>query len=70
MLHADMADWVERWKAAGPRLEAIRMAEIERTELAQFIGTMDDAFESARSVPAAQTSGLVIQQRLFARMAG
>jgi hypothetical protein len=46
------------------------MAEIERTELAQFVGTMDDAFESARSVPAAQTSGLVIQQRLFARMAG
>lgn len=61
------AEWTRRWQAASPRLAAIRLAELRRVDVAAFIVSMNDAFESARhSAPLPTTSGLVIQQRLFA----
>lgn len=60
------AEWSLRWQAAGPRLAAIRVAELKRVNVATFIESMADAFEAARSAAAeSTTSGLVIQQRLF-----
>ena len=61
--------WVWNWKAVGPVLEALRAEAIRRTDTTRAIEQLSDAFESARrhwSAPA--TSGLVEQQRLFARL--
>ena len=61
--------WVRNWEAAGPVLEGLRAEAIRRTDTAAAIEQLSDAFESARrhwSPPA--TSGLVEQQRLFARL--
>lgn len=61
--------WVRNWEAVGPVLEKLRAEAIRRTDTALVIEQLSDAFESARrhwSPPA--TSGLVEQQRLFARL--
>ena len=61
--------WVENWRQAGPELERLRAEEIRNSDTAAAIEQLSDAFESARrewSAPA--TSGLVEQQRLFARL--
>ncbi|MBI4676325.1 MAG: hypothetical protein HY748_01955 [Elusimicrobia bacterium] len=52
--------WAARWAKAGPELERIRADEL---------GRVDDAFLSAlRHSPARRSSGLVEQQRWFARL--
>lgn len=62
------AEWTARWLAAGPRLAAIRIAELGRVDVAAFIDSMSDAFEAARaSASQSTTSGLATQQRLFAK---
>ncbi len=61
--------WIGNWRAAGPVLESLRAEEIRNSDTAAAIEQLSDAFESARrewSAPA--TSGLVEQQRLFARL--
>ncbi|HNS22849.1 MAG TPA: hypothetical protein PKH24_20285 [Sedimentisphaerales bacterium] len=61
--------WIENWRATGPVLESLRAEEIRNSDTAAAIEQLSDAFESARrewSAPA--TSGLVEQQRLFARL--
>jgi len=61
--------WVGNWKAVGPVLERLRAEAIRRSDTAAAIEQLSDAFESARrhcSMPT--TSGLVEQQRLFARL--
>ena len=61
-------EWAARWQAAAPRLAAIRVAELRIVNVASFIHSMSDAFEAARATaPVSTTSGLVEQQRLFAR---
>lgn len=61
--------WIEDWKAAGPVLESLRAEEIGRTDTAAAIEQLSDAFESARREwSPSTTSGLVEQQRLFARL--
>lgn len=60
------AEWTLRWQAAGPRLAAIRVAELKHVNVVAFVESMSDAFEAARSAAAeSTTSGFVIQQRLF-----
>lgn len=61
--------WVETWKTAGPELERLRAEEIRNTDTAKAIEQLDDAYESARRhwTPS-KTSGLVEQQRWFARL--
>ena len=61
--------WIRNWEAAAPLLERLREEAIRNTDTAAAIEQLSDAFESARrhwKPPA--TSGLVEQQRLFARL--
>ncbi len=61
--------WVRNWEAVAPVLEELRTEAIRHSDTAAAIEQLSDAFESARrhwSPPA--TSGLVEQQRLFARL--
>jgi hypothetical protein len=61
--------WVRNWEAVGPVLARLRDEAIRNTDTAAAIEQLSDAFESARlhwKPPA--TSGLVEQQRWFARL--
>lgn len=61
--------WVRNWEAAAPVLEWLRDEAIRNSDTAAAIEQLSDAFESARRHwPAPTTSGLVEQQRLFARL--
>jgi hypothetical protein len=61
--------WVRNWEAAAPILERLRDEAIRNSDTATAIEQLSDAFESARRHwPASPTSGLVEQQRLFARL--
>jgi len=62
-------EWVRNWQETGPILERLRDEEIRNTDTAAAIEALSDAYESARlhwTPP--KTSGLVEQQRLFARL--
>jgi hypothetical protein len=61
--------WIRNWEEAAPVLERLRDEAIRHSDTAAAIEQLSDAFESARlhwSPPT--TSGLVEQQRLFARL--
>jgi len=61
--------WVRNWQVVGPILERLRDEAIRNADTATAIEQLSDAFESARlhwTPPT--TSGLVEQQRLFARL--
>lgn len=45
---SEMKRWVECWKAAGPRLEAIRREELRKVSTQQALMNLAGAFESAR----------------------
>lgn len=60
--------WIACWRRAGPELERIRAEEIRATDTGRSIQILDDAFESAiRLNPPRPTSGLIEQQRFFAK---
>lgn len=61
--------WVRDWAVAAPLLEQLRHEAIRDVDTAAAIQQLSDAFESARQQwqPPA-SSGLVEQQRLFARL--
>jgi hypothetical protein len=61
--------WIRNWEEAAPVSERLREEAIRNTDTAKAIEQLSDAFESARRhwTPPA-TSGLVEQQRLFARL--
>ena len=60
--------WVQAWKDAGPRLDAIRRRELRESDayeaIARLCGPADYGVPPRAPKP---TSGLVEQQRLFAR---
>jgi hypothetical protein len=61
--------WVRNWQVAGPVLKRLRDEAIANANTAEAIEMLSDAFESARlhwTPPT--TSGLVEQQRWFARL--
>ncbi len=61
--------WIAGWQAAAPVLEKLRNDSIRNSNTAQAIEQLSDAFESAlRNYPPSTTSGLVEQQRLFAKL--
>jgi hypothetical protein len=68
MRYIDAATWVRTWLAAGPRLEEIRRRELRQAGVEEFVRSMADAFEASVGVARVTTSGLVEQQRLFARL--
>ena len=60
--------WAAQWREAGPALARVRAAELHAVDLARVAEELEEALwvrvrTEARSV----TSGLVEQQRLFAR---
>ena len=61
--------WIQNWEAAGPVLERLRDEAIRNIDTAAAIEQLSDTFESARRqwTPPV-TSGLVEQQRWFARL--
>jgi hypothetical protein len=61
--------WIRNWQEVAPVLERLRNEAIGNTDTATAIEQLSDAFESARlhwTPPT--TSGLVEQQRLFAKL--
>jgi hypothetical protein len=61
--------WVRNWEAVGPVLARLRGEAIRNTDTAAAIEQLSDAFESARlHYQPPLTSGLVEQQRLFAKL--
>jgi hypothetical protein len=64
-----LREWVETWRRVGPELEEIRRREIEemdtRQAIRQIFGSPEFFF---RHLEAPATSGLVEQQRWFAKL--
>lgn len=60
---------IQNWDAAAPMLQSVRREAIRNADTAAAIEQLSDAFESARRQwQPSTTSGLVEQQRLFARL--
>jgi hypothetical protein len=63
--------WVQIWKDAGPRLEAIRQRELREVSayeaISRLCGAADYGIEPRAPRP---ISGLIEQQRLFSRGRG
>ena len=65
----DIRRWLAGWQTAGPVLERLRAEAIRNSNTTAAIEQLSDAFESALHLyPPAATSGLVEQQRIFARL--
>lgn len=61
--------WVEIWKRAGKNLEAVRLAELRDYRYEDHAAEIDDLLDIAfRFAQPRPTSGLVEQQRLFAKL--
>jgi hypothetical protein len=61
--------WLAGWQTAGPVLERLRAEAIRNSDTATAIEQLSDTFESAlRHYQPPATSGLVEQQRIFARL--
>jgi hypothetical protein len=61
--------WVQAWQRAGPLLAKLRREEIRQADTAAAILQLEDAFQAAlRQHQLPQTSGLVEQQKWFARL--
>ncbi|MEQ1912689.1 MAG: hypothetical protein ABMA15_27985 [Vicinamibacterales bacterium] len=61
--------WVKTWREAGPRLEAIRRRELRELDTFSAIALLCGAADYLQAPRAPKpTSGLIEQQRLFARL--
>ena len=61
--------WVETWKEAGPKLEAIRHREIREADNLKTLALLESAFNQAlRAATPRPTSGLVEMQAWFAKL--
>jgi hypothetical protein len=66
---SELRQWVQRWQAVGPKLDELRLRELPHTDTQQSLLNLADAFESCRlHYRPLPTSGLIEQQRLFARL--
>ena len=66
-----LRQWVDTWRGAGEALSRVKRSELERLETPRALEQLADAFEMAlRTAPPAAISGLVEQQRIFARLRG
>jgi hypothetical protein len=65
-----MRKWIETWREAGPELEAIRRRELEALTDEDVRVYVRDLFSGPYpfEVPPREGSGLVEQQRWFARL--
>jgi hypothetical protein len=61
--------WVETWKEAGPKLEAIRHREIREADNLKVLSLLEGAFNQAlRTSPLRPSSGMVEMQAWFAKL--
>ena len=66
--HNRLKDLVDRWRKAGPELEAVRCADIIATDTIQAIKAFDGLFEEAvKNFPPQPWSGLVEMSRILAK---
>ena len=64
-----LRQWAARWLKAGPALERVQARELAAVDVPKAILLLEDAFLSAlRHSPPRLSSGLVQQQRWFARL--
>jgi hypothetical protein len=64
-----IGQWVEIWKEAGPKLEAIRQREIRDADNLKVLGLLEGAFNHAlRTAPLRPSSGFIEMQEWFAKM--
>jgi len=65
-----LQEWVSTWVEAGAKLEAMRRAELEAMTDDDVRRHVDDLFSGSypRDLPERAESGLVEQQRQFARL--
>ncbi len=64
-----LREWVETWAKAGPRLEALKRAELRNFNHADHAAEIDALLEIAcQHISPQPTSGLVEQQRLFGKL--
>ncbi len=65
----DPKRWMAAWRLAGPDLERIRQSELLRVDTGHAVRALAGAFLYARRhFPPLPMSGLVEQQRWFARL--
>lgn len=65
---AEALAWMSQWRAAGPALARVRAAELADVDLTRVADELEEAlWARVRAEPASRSSGLVEQQRLFAR---
>jgi hypothetical protein len=70
MTDADLKRWAETWERAGRALEALRRRELQAMTDDDVRRVISELFGGAMlpDLPPRMTSGLVEQQRLFARL--
>ena len=64
----ELRAFVDAWRIASDRLEALRREDLRRIEVSGQIEALSSAFEATLADPIRKSSGLVEQQRIFARM--
>jgi hypothetical protein len=66
---AAIRQWVETWKEASPKLDAIRYREIREADNLKTLALLESAFNHAlRTSPLRPSSGLVEMQEWFAKL--
>ena len=64
----ELRAFVDAWRMASDRLEALRREDLRRIEVSGQIEALASAFEATLAGPIRKSSGLVEQQKVFARM--
>ena len=64
----ELRDFVEGWKVASERLEALRREDLRDVNVARHIMALNGAFEATLTRPIRKSSGPVEQQAIFSRM--
>lgn len=65
---SELRDFVDAWRTASGRLKALRCEDLRDVEVSGHIEALTSAFEATLAGPVRKSSGLVEQQRVFARM--
>jgi hypothetical protein len=66
--NSDAQKWVDTWIHAGDALEKIRRHDVKLADTAEALRSFSGSvLHALRTRPAAQTSGLVEQQRIFSK---
>ena len=64
----ELRAFVDAWRMASERLEALRCEDLRNVEVSGQIEALSSAFEATLAGPIRKSSGLVEQQKVFARM--